>query len=284
MTRPLRIEFPGALYHVTARGDRRKAIFFDDNDRRRWLDILGLTCARFNFVVHAYCQMGNHYHLMLETVEGNLSQGMRQLNAFYSQEFNKQHSFVGHVFQGRYKAILVQKEAYLLELARYVVLNPVRAGFVDDPKDWKWSSYHFTMGHCDAPAWLNTTWLLSHFGATRQLATDAYRQFMLEGVGMESPLKDTQHQMVLGDQAFVAQHGDRLLTADFTAVIMDQRRIAVLTLAQYEKSYPDREEAMARAYRSTAFTMVEIGRHFRVSDKTVGRAVRRYEREGALKQ
>lgn len=283
MTRPLRIEFPGALYHVTARGDRRKAIFFDDNDRRRWLDILGLTCARFNFVVHAYCQMGNHYHLMIETVEGNLSQGMRHLNAFYSQEFNKQHSLVGHVFQGRYKAILVQKESYLLELARYLVLNPVRAGIVDDPKEWKWSSYHFTMGQGDAPAWLDTTWLLSQFGAMRQLATVAYRQFMLAGIGKESPLKDTQHQMVLGDQEFVAQHGDRLINADFTAVIMDQRRIAVLTLAQYEKTYPDREEAMARAYRSTAFTMVEIGRHFRVSDKTVGRAVRRFEREGALK-
>lgn len=284
MTRPLRIEFPGALYHVTSRGDRKKSIFFDDNDRRRWLDILGLVCDRFNFVVHAYCQMGNHYHLMLETVEGNLSQGMRQLNAFYSQQFNKRHSFVGHVFQGRYKGILVQKETYLLELARYVVLNPVRAGIVDDPKDWKWSSYHATTGQCDAPAWLDSASLLSQFGATRQLAIVAYRQFMLAGIGMESPLKDTQHQLVLGDQAFMAQHGDRVATADFTAVIMDQRRIAALTLAQYEDTYPDREEAMARGYRSTAFTMIEIGRHFRVSDKTVGRAVRRYALSCAFKQ
>jgi putative transposase len=228
--------------------------------------------------------MGNHYHLMIETVEGNLSQGMRQLNAFYSQEFNKQHGFVGHVFQGRYRAILVQKESYLLELARYVVLNPVRAGLVDDPNDWKWSSYRSMTGQCDAPVWLDTAWLLRQFGTTRRLALAAYRQFMLAGIGMESPLKDTRHQLVLGDQAFVAQHGDRLETADFTAVIMAQRRIAVLTLDQYENNYPDRDEAMAQAYRSTAFTMIEIARHFRVSDKTVGRAVRRYEFSDALKQ
>ena len=277
MTRPLRLEFPGALYHVTARGDRRKTIFFDDHDRQNWLDTLGLVCSRFNFTVHAYCQMSNHFHLMIETVEGNLSQGMRQLNAFYSQEFNRQHGFVGHVFQGRHKAILVQKESYLLELARYVVLNPVRAGVVDDPKDWPWGSYNFTTGERECPAWLDTAWLLSQFGGSPDLALVAYRQFVLAGIGKASPLRDTQHQMVLGDQAFVAQHGDRLGTTDFTAVIKDQRRLAAMTLSEYEKTYASREEAMARAYRSTAFTMVEIGKHFGVSDKTVSRAVRRHE-------
>lgn len=284
MTRPLRLEFPGALYHVTARGDRRTSIYFDDNDRRRWLDILGLVCDRYNYVVHAYCQMGNHYHLVLETVEGNLSQGMRHLNGFYSQEFNKQHRLVGHVFQGRYRAILAQKESYLLELARYVVLNPVRAGIVADPKDWKWSSYHASVGRCDAPAWLDTTWLLSQFGATRELAIAAFRQFMLAGIGGPSPLKHTQHQLVLGDQAFVTQHGDRLGASNFTAVVRDQRRLAALTLSQYEMAYPDRAQAMAMAYRSTAFTMVDIGRHFGVSDKTVGRAVRQHARLGAPAQ
>lgn len=277
MARPLRLEFPGALYHVTSRGDRRKSIFFDDNDRQHWLDILGLVCSRFNFSVHAYCQMSNHYHLMIETLEGNLSQGMRQLNAFYSQEFNRQHGLVGHVFQGRYKAILVQKESYLLELARYVVLNPVRAGIVSDPKDWQWGSYNFTTGEHDAPTWLNTVWLLSQFGKSRNLSLGAYRQFVLEGIGKESPLKDTQHQMILGDQAFVMQHGERLGTTDFTAVTKGQRRVAAMTLPQYEQTYANRDEAMARAYSSTAFTMAEIGKHFGVSYKTVSRAARRYE-------
>jgi putative transposase len=277
MTRPLRLEFPGALYHVTARGVRRTSIFLDDNDRQQWIDILGLVCVRFNFVVHAYCQMGNHYHLMIETVEGNLSQGMRQLNAFYSQAFNRQHGLVGHVLQGRYKAILVQKESYLLELARYVVLNPVRAGLVDDPRDWFWGSYSMTMGERDAPQWLNTVWLLSQFGESRELACPEFRQFVLGGIGRESPLKETKHQLILGDQAFVTKHRERFGSTDFTAVIKDQRRVAAMTLPQYEKTFPDRDEAMARAYRSTAFTMVEIGKHFRVSDKTVSRAVRRHE-------
>jgi putative transposase len=145
------------------------------------------------FVVHAYCQMGNHYHLMVETLEGNLSQGMRQPNAFYSQEFNRQHGLVGHVFQGRYKAILVQKESYLLELARYVVLNPVRAGMVDAPGDWEWGSYNFTTGAMDAPPWLDIVWLLSQFGQVRDLAIGEFRQFVLAGVGKDSPLKDTRY-------------------------------------------------------------------------------------------
>ena len=277
MTRPLRLEFPGALYHVTARGDRKEKIFLDHSDRRQWLDTLGLVCSRFNFIVHAYCQMGNHFHLMIETAEGNLSQGMRQLNAIYSQEFNRRHRLVGHVFQGRYKAILVQKESYLLELARYVVLNPVRSGIVADPKNWPWGSYNFTTGESEAPVWLDTVWLLNQFDSVPDLAGVAYRQFVLEGIGKDSPLKDTKHQMVLGDQAFVAQHGDRLGTTDLTAVIKDQRRIAAMTLPEYEKTWANRDEAMARAYRSTAFTMVEIGKHFGVSDKTVSRAVRRYE-------
>jgi len=138
MARPLRLEFAGALYHVTSRGDRREEIYSDDQDRQIWLDTLGRACDRFNWVVHAYCQMTNHYHLVVETVDGNLSRGMRQLNGQYTQGFNRRHNLVGHLFQGRYKAILVQKEAYLLELSRYVVLNPVRAGMVKRPEEWPW--------------------------------------------------------------------------------------------------------------------------------------------------
>ncbi len=134
MARPLRLEFAGAVYHVTSRGDRREDIYLSDDDRREWLAVLALVCDRFNWVVHAYCQMTNHYHLVVETVEANLSAGMRQLNGLYTQRFNRRHGQVGHLFQGRYKAILVQKEAHLLELSRYVVLNPVRAGMVELPE------------------------------------------------------------------------------------------------------------------------------------------------------
>jgi REP element-mobilizing transposase RayT len=130
MARPLRIEFAGALYHVTARGDRQENIFVTDADRISFLEILKQVVERFNWLVHAYCLMDNHYHLLVETPDGNLGQGMRQLNGVFTQTSNRNHNRVGHVFQGRYKAILIQKDSYLLELSRYIVLNPVRARMV----------------------------------------------------------------------------------------------------------------------------------------------------------
>ena len=141
MARPLRLEYAGALYHVTSRGDGREAIFLADGDRRLFLEVLAGVWSRFNWTVHAYCLMTNHYHVLVETPDANLSKGMRQLNGVYTQRFNRTYSRSGHVFQGRYKAILAQKEAYLLELARYVVLNPVRARMVRTTADWPWSSY-----------------------------------------------------------------------------------------------------------------------------------------------
>jgi putative transposase len=162
--------FSGALYHVTSRGDRREDIFLSDDDRSDWLAVLGIVCARFNWVIHAFCQMTNHYHLLVETVDGNLSGGMRQLNGLYTQRFNRRHGLAGHLFQGRYKAILVQKEAYLLELTRYVVLNPLRANMVESLEDWRWSSYPFITGQ-EVPlrGWMRTGCLVSlvHSGAKR---------------------------------------------------------------------------------------------------------------------
>ena len=146
MSRPLRIEYAGALYHVTSRGDRREDIYHDDEDRQIWLDVFSQVCSRFNWRCHAWCQMDNHYHVLLETAEGNLSQGMRQLNGVYTQKSNRRHGRVGHVFQGRYKAILVERNEYLLELCRYVVLNPIRAGMVSDLDEWSWSSYRAMIG------------------------------------------------------------------------------------------------------------------------------------------
>ena len=163
MARPLRIEFHGALYHLTSRGDGQEAINRDDGDREVFLEVLAQVRERFNWIVHAYCLMGNHYHLLAETPDGNLSAGMRQLNGVYTQRFNRLHARVGHVYQGRYKGILVEKEAHLLELARYVVLNPVRAGMVRSVKDWPWSSYRATTGLSESPQWLTTDWILSAF-------------------------------------------------------------------------------------------------------------------------
>ncbi|MCX7635078.1 MAG: transposase, partial [Syntrophales bacterium] len=152
MARPLRLEYEGALYHVTSRGNGRQAIFLDDADNLKFLELLGKTVDRFRWVCHAFCLMVNHYHLMIETPDANLSKGMHHLNTTFCLAHNKRHQRVGHLFQGRFKSIVVDREHYLLELARYVVLNPVRAGMVTTPADWPWSSYRQTAGLPQADA------------------------------------------------------------------------------------------------------------------------------------
>jgi putative transposase len=193
------------------------------------------------------------------------------------RKFNRRHRFVGHVLQGRYKAILVQRESYLLELCRYVVLNPVRAGIVAAPEDWAWSSYCATLGIVQAPEWLAIDWVLSQFGNERDGARQNYRAFVLAGVGEGSPLAETQHQVILGDPAFVERHSQQLVDVDFTAITKEQRRLAAKTFAEYQAGYADRDEAMYHAYLSTAFSMAQIAEYFGVSDKTVSRAVKKCE-------
>ncbi len=175
MARPFRIEFAGALYHITSRGDRRDAIYEDDEDRNAFFNMLAEVVELYNWICHAFCLMMNFYLLLIETVESNLSQGMRQLNGVYTQASNRRHNRFGHLFQGRFKGILVDKEAYLLELSRYVVLNPVRAGMVDTPAQWFWSSYRAMMGQAPVPKWLAVDGLLSQFGAVREEARQHYQ-------------------------------------------------------------------------------------------------------------
>ena len=272
MTRPLRLEYPGAVYHVTARGNRQGDIFWDDAGRRAWLSILGLACDRFNFSVHAYCQMTNHYHLLVETIDGGLGRGMRHLNGVYSQSINRKHAISGHLFQGRYHAVLVQKDSHLLELARYIVLNPVRAGMVARPEDWPWSSYHATVGTMHHGEWFDSTWLVDRFGASSVSAVTSYYRFVRDGVGAPNPFTKVKHRLLLGDDEFVAD-GRRFEEGATAHAPREQRRIAALTLAGYEARYACRDTAMSEAYKSTAFTMAQIGAHFGVSPKTVGRAV-----------
>lgn len=274
MVRPLRLEFESALYHVTSRGDRRGAIFLDDADRLAWLALLGVTCKRFNFVIHAYCQMTNHYHLMVETVDAGLHRGMRYLNSAYAQSFNRRHRLCGHVFQGRYKAILCQKETYLLALARYIVLNPVRAGMVATPGEWRWSSYRHVINDGDKPSWLESDWILLQFGRERDQAIAAYREFVAAGATLTSPLDDVSHQFLLGDSGFLAGYFNSVKAADLVNVPRVQRKAAALPLDEYFARFPTRDEAIARAYETTAYSMAEIARYLGVSPRTVSRAIR----------
>ena len=174
MSRPLRLELAGALYHVTSRGDGREDIYLTDDDRVAWLETFAQVCERFNWICHAYCLMGNHYHVVIETPDANLSKGMRQLNGVYTQRFNRRHQSAGHVFQGRFKAIMVDKDSYLLELARYVVHNPLQAKVVRKLMKWQWSSYLATLGQAPKPDWLQRDFILAQFSVQRASATAKY--------------------------------------------------------------------------------------------------------------
>jgi REP element-mobilizing transposase RayT len=280
MARPLRIEFAGALYHITSRGDGREAIYLGDQDRELWLELLGQVCERFNWVVHAYCQMGNHYHLLVETPDSNLAKGMRQFNGVYTQRFNQAHNRVGHVFQGRYKAILVEKEAYLLELSRYVVLNPVRARMVRSARDWAWSNYRATAGMTAAPEWLETGWVLAAFGRRWQEAQIAYRQFVAAGKNQPSPWKVLKNQIYLGSKAFVDEMQQKVSDDRFLSEVpKSQRRPVSRPLSWYFQQHPDRDSAIGAAFRSGGYNMREIGDHLGLHYSTISRIIKRGEKQ-----
>jgi len=284
MARPLRIELAGGLYHVTSRGDRREAIYRDDEDRSVWLTVLGEVCRRFNWRCHAYCEMTNHFHIVVETPEANLSKGMRQLNGVYTQATNRRHGLVGHLFQGRFKAILVERDAYLLELARYVVLNPVRAGIVQQAGDWPWSSYRAVVGQEVAPAWLETDWLLGQFGAERARAQAGYADFVRQGIDEPSVWDGLRHQVFLGSEGFIERHRGAASEPleRLREVPRAQRRPLAKPLVEFARRYRDRREAMARAFQTGVYTMQEIADFFDVHYSTVSRAVRQFEETAEL--
>jgi len=278
MARPLRIEFPGALYHVTARGDRRDAIYLRERDQRLFLQLLGQTCERMNWACYAYCLMTNHYHLVIETVDGNLSRGMRHLNGVYTQKFNFHHDQVGHVFQGRYKAILVDRDAYLLELARYVVLNPVRAGLVRSAGQWPWSSYRATVALSPCPRWLAAEKILRLFGQTGSSAIAAYIRFVEAGVKAPPIWDGLKYQLFLGNEAFVERMRRRInAESNSIEVPKEQRTPAGESIAFYAADAPDQRSAMAQAYLLGGHTMKAIADHFSVHYSTVSRAVNIYK-------
>ena len=237
MARPLRLEFPGALYHLTARGDRQEPIFLDDGDRRRFLDLLGKEIVQQDWVCYAYCLMHNHYHLLIETPQANLVRGMRRLNGVYTQAFNRKRKKPGHVFQGRYKSILVDKENYLMELCRYIVLNPVRAKMMKGPEQWIWSSYRATAGTVEAPRWLAVEEVLSLFSGRRS----NYRRFVMEGIGEGSIWDEVRGQIYLGDEGFLERMQE----------LVEGKAVREVARAQVRPKTPGADEivnAVAREY------------------------------------
>jgi len=274
MARPLRLEFAGALYHVTSRGDRREDIYLTDNDRNAYLEILGEVCERYNWIIHAYCLMDNHYHILIETPDSNLSKGMRQLNGVYTQYFNRTHKRVGHVYQGRYVAIIIQKETYLLEVARYVVLNPVRARMVRTAKDWPWSSYRATSGHICPPVWLYTNWIIAHFSRSKSTAMDRYRKFVAEGKNQPSIWEQLRNQVYIGNEDYIKQIQTKITKeADLSEIPASQRRPMPKSLDFYAQKYNDRDQAMLAAYQSGGYSMKDLAKYFDLHYTSVSRII-----------
>jgi REP-associated tyrosine transposase len=203
MARPLRLQFQGAVYHVTARGHERSAIFRDAEDRSKFLALLQQVATGEKWVVHAYCLLGNHFHLLVETPEGALARGMRDLNGRYAQWFNWRHDRRGHVFEGRYRTAVVEKQTHLMELHRYIVLNPVRARLAERAGDWRWSSYRATAGSERAPEWLETDWTLSQFAARRSAAREAFQRFVSAGKIAGKEAEALEKAAYLGGKDFV---------------------------------------------------------------------------------
>ena len=271
MARPLRIEYPGALYHVTARGNAREDIFIDNSDRIVFLAHFAEVIERFGWLCHTYCLMDDHFHLIIETSEANLGRGMRHLNGIYTQRFNRAHDLIGHVFQGRYKAILVDKEAHLLELARYVLLNPVRVELVDDVADWGWSSYRATVGLQRKPAFLTTSWLLAQFSGPR--AQDGFQKYVAEGLEAESPWNRLATAHLLGGPDFLERI--RGLTGETSGEVpLRQRRFSRPSLEALRKQFKNRTEWMARAHRKHGYTLSEIAADANLHYSTISKIIK----------
>lgn len=279
MARPLRVEYPGAVYHVTARGNAREAIFFEGEDRESFLSVLAAVVERINSLCHAYCLMDNYYHLLVETPDANLPQAMRQLNGVYTEAFNCRHGRVGHLFQGRFKSILVDKVNYLLGLARYVVLNPVRAGIVRHPRYWRWSSYTATSGEKRAPDFLTTGWILGQFSPEKREVHLAYRRVVAEGKGV-SGWDGLRGGVLLGSDGFVKRLApllkDKQLPKGVPKAQQFAARPSLSTLFRGAKrSREKRNERVREAYMERGYTLTQIGDYLGLHYSTVGRIAQR---------
>jgi len=281
MARPLRIEYDGAVYHITSRGNARSDIYLGDEDRELFLDVLGYVIQRFDWKCHAYCLMSNHYHLMIETPQPNLSRGMSQLNGMFTQRFNRKHGRIGHVFQGRYKSIIVDKDAYLLELSRYIVRNPLAAHMVKSIQDWHWSSYLATAGTIKAPDFLCVDWLLSQFSNSKSKARKAYKYFVNQE-DHSSPWQALNGPDILGNDSFRESLQKDLGDAPL-GVARGKAILRHLPLSEIAKEDEERGTWMREAYCEHGYTMQAIAKFAGLHHSTVSKLIKKYGENPQIK-
>lgn len=272
MARPLRIEYENASYHITARGNEKRDIFTDKRDYEKFLYYLGIVHKRYKIIVYSYALMGNHYHLLIETPRPNLSRFMRDLNGHYTIYFNKKHERHGHLFQGRYKAILVDKDNYLLELSRYIHLNPVRAGVLRTPEDYLYSSMYYYLSNKTPPEWLNVTFVLDQFGKTLQERRNTYKRFVYAKVGgSTNPLKNTYANSILGSEEFIDD-----ITSKFLRGKDISNQVPASTSLKYGKTLDDIAAAVMNYYQIEENTLTRKKDKFNKGKKMFVYIARRY--------
>lgn len=288
MARALRIEYPGAYYHITSRGNERKAIYRNKGDRKSFLLYLKSAYLRYGAIIHAYCLMDNHYHILLETPRGNLSQIMRHINGAYTTRFNIKHKRKGHLFQGRYKAILVDADTYLTELSRYIHLNPVRAGMVDMPEKYSWSSYRYYIGKKKKPDWLFVDSILGYFEHITVSPEENYTNFVLARIFDKeySPLKKSVASTMLGCDSFIEGIIDKYLgnkkNHDDVPALRELKRIESLDIISKEvkkqmgENGTSKKAAIHISHQYSGKSLKEIGAYFGISASGVSLASSRF--------
>ena len=287
MARPLRILYPGAFYHITSRGNEQKALFKSKRDREKFIEYLESATERYDAVIHAYCLMDNHYHILLETPSGNLSKIMAHINGAYTNYFNAKRERSGHLFQGRYKAILVEADEYAKELSRYIHLNPVRANIVEHPEEYEWSGYGYFTGKKKAPEWLKMDFILGYFGKKLSDSQKNYRDYVNVFInqGYESPLRDVVSSTILGGQEFIGFIKDKYLTdqkgnKELPALKVLRKRITIEDISrEVDKKVKDdiklsRKIKMYLGRRHTGERLDDIGEYFGIGGSGVCKAWR----------
>ncbi|MFC2095554.1 transposase [Candidatus Bipolaricaulota bacterium] len=282
MARPLRIQFEGAAYHITSQGNAGAKIFINQEDREAFLSVLDDVVSRLDWICHAYCLMDQHYHILVETPQSNLSRGMQLLNGIYTQRFDRAHDRSGHLLEGRYKAVLVEKGPHLLELARHVILNPVRAGVARSARDWPWSSYRATAGLAPAPAFLSVEWILSQLGTDEAQARTAYRKFVSKGREIDA-WHCLQVGILLGSDSFVERIRPLLREAAADPGLASHyATVARPSLGDLVKETTDKKRRNCEIYqavRTHRYTLQQVADHLGLHYSTISLICSRLDAE-----
>jgi putative transposase len=295
MARPLRLSFENAVYHITARGNRRENIFYNDEDRKIFLEKINETCLKYSFVCFAYCLMDNHYHLFLKTPLPNISEGMHYLNTSYANWFKARHKIVGVLFQGRYKSLIVDENNYGVNLSAYIHLNPYRASIVKDLREYIWSSYLNYVDGEKTPVRVDTSLILEQFDNDLEMARRKYEAYVIENRMMENPLKESYKGIALGGNAFLQSIKERVekignkrevpearALTSYTAEEIIQKVMADFSIKRGEifnkkRGNFFRQMTLSLLKQFTSMSLKEIGDLFHMDYAAVSQACKRYK-------